>query len=89
MFVSPAKIIEILDVRPGMAVADFGCGSGHYVLEAGRKIGKLGKVYAIDVQQEMLSYVRSQARQLGLSNIETIWTDLEMPEATRQFIFQF
>jgi len=83
MFVSPAKIMEILDVRPGMALADFGCGSGHYVLEAGRRVGKSGKVYAIDIQKDMLGYVRSQAQQLGLQNIETIWTDLEMSEATR------
>ncbi len=83
MFVSPAQIIASLDVRPGMAEADFSCGSGHYVLEAGKRVGKSGKVYAIDIQKEMLGYVRSRARQLGLSNIETIWTDLEMPEATR------
>lgn len=83
MFVSPAKIIEILGIMPGMAVADFGSGSGHYVLEAGKKVGKIGRVYAIDIQKEMLSYVRSHAQQMGLSNIETIWTDLEKTEATR------
>lgn len=83
MFVSPAKIIEILNLEPAMAVADFGCGSGHYVIEAGKKVGKAGKVYAIDIQKEMLSYVRAKAKSEGLANIETIWTDLELAESTR------
>lgn len=73
----------MLDVRPQMTVADFGCGSGHYVIEAARRVGKSGKVYGIDIQQEMLSFVRSQAKLENLSNIETIWADLEMPDATR------
>jgi ubiquinone/menaquinone biosynthesis C-methylase UbiE len=83
VFVSPEQIIEMLDLAPPMVVADFGCGSGHYVIGAAKKVGKSGKVYAIDIQQEMLSFVRSQAQMVGLNNVETIWTDLEMPNATR------
>ena len=83
MFVRPDKVIESLNVGPSMTVADFGCGSGHYAIEAGRKVGKSGKVYAIDIQKEMLSYVRAQAQMECLTNIETIWTDLETAEATR------
>jgi len=83
VFVSPEQIVEMLDLAPAMSVADFGCGSGHYVIGAAKKVGKSGKVYAIDIQQEMLSFVRSQAQMAGLNNIETIWTDLETPNATR------
>jgi ubiquinone/menaquinone biosynthesis C-methylase UbiE len=83
VFVNPGKIIENLDLRPSMAVADFGCGSGHYSIGAARIVGKSGKVYAIDIQQEMLGYVRSQAKLEGISNIETIWADLETSNATR------
>ena len=83
MFVSPEQIIEMLDLTPSMIVADFGCGSGHYVIGAAKKVGKSGKVYAVDIQQEMLSFARSQAQMIGLNNVETIWTDLEMPDATR------
>ncbi len=64
-------------------MADFGCGSGHYTIEAGRRAGKSGKIYAIDIQKEMLSYTRAQAKLAGLENIETIWTDLELKESTR------
>ncbi len=83
MFVSPKKIIEDLGVAPAMAVADFGCGSGHYSIEAAKKVGKSGKVYAVDVQQDMLGFVRTRAKTEDLDNIETIWTDLETPDSTR------
>ena len=83
MFVSPAKIIEDLGVGPSMTVADFGCGSGHYSIEAAKKVGKSGKVFAIDIQQDMLGFVRTRAKTEDLTNIETIWTDLETPDSTR------
>ncbi len=83
VFVSPAKVIDALGIRPSMAVADFGCGSGHYTIEAARLVGRSGKVYAVDIQKDMLGYVRSRAESENLSNIETIWTDLEKPNATR------
>lgn len=83
MFVSPGKIIEELGVEPPMVVADFGCGSGHYSIEAAKKVGKAGKVYAIDVQQDMLGFVKTRAKTEDLINIETIWTDLETPDSTR------
>lgn len=73
----------MLDIGSAMTVADFGCGSGHYVIEAAKRVGKGGRVYAIDIQQEMLGFVRAQAAMEHLSNIETIWADLEMPDATR------
>jgi ubiquinone/menaquinone biosynthesis C-methylase UbiE len=82
VFVNPSNVIEVLGVSPQMVVADFGCGSGHYTIEAAKKTGKYGKVYAIDIQQDMLGFVRSQAQLQNLSNIETIWTDLEKPKAT-------
>jgi ubiquinone/menaquinone biosynthesis C-methylase UbiE len=83
VFVSPEKVIEDLDLRPGMAVADFGCGSGHYSVAAAKRVGKNGKVYALDIQKEMLEMVRAQAKLEHLDNIETIWTDLETQESSR------
>lgn len=83
VFVSPAKVIDALGIRPSMAVADFGCGSGHYTIEAARLVGRSGKVYAVDIQKDMLGHVRSRAESENLNNIETIWADLEKPDATR------
>lgn len=66
-----------------MIVADFGCGSGHYTLAAAKIVADLGKVFAIDVQKELLESVKSGARLHNLNNIEFVWTDLENSEGSR------
>lgn len=83
MFIDPAQIIDSLDVEPGMKVADFGSGAGFYAIALARKVGEGGKVYAIDIQKNMLEMVRSKSRLNHLLNIETIWADLEKVGSTR------
>lgn len=83
MFVRPEEVIKNFDLGPGIAVADFGCGSGHYTLAAAKIVGDYGKVYAIDVQKELLESVKSTARLNNLNNIEFIWADLETSEGSR------
>lgn len=82
MFVAPQKAVETLDLRPGMKAADFGCGAGFYTIPLARRLGEAGKVWAFDIRTEMLEVVRSKARELGLSNVETVRADLETIEAT-------
>jgi len=60
-----------------MKVAEFGSGSGMFSLAAAAKIGRDGKVYALDVQKETLEALRMKARMEGVFNIETVWADLE------------
>lgn len=81
-FVRPEEVVKNFGLEPGMAVADFGCGSGHYTIAAANLIGKTGTVYAIDVQKELLQAVKSHAEINNLKNIEIIWADLEAPEGS-------
>lgn len=76
-FVSPENIVERLGIHPGMTVADFGAGAGAYAVSAGRLVGKKGVVYAIDIQKELISRVKNEAKKAGLENVEVIWGDLE------------
>jgi SAM-dependent methyltransferase len=55
-------------VRQGMAVLDFGCGFGHFVLGAARLVGPSGRVVAADVQQRMLDKTMARARAEGLES---------------------
>jgi len=82
-FVRPEEAIKNFGLEPGMMVADFGCGSGHYSLAAAKIVGDLGKVFAIDVQKELLESVKSAARLNNLNNIEFVWADLESSEGSR------
>ena len=66
-----------------MKVADLGAGSGHYASEAGRRVGGEGRVYAVDVQKDLLERVAKEAREAGLSNVEIIWGDAEEKGGTK------
>jgi len=77
MFSNPKTVINALGITPGMAIADVGAGSGEYSIELARAIGHSGHVYAIDVQKDLLTRIRSVATNEGISSIEVIWGDIE------------
>jgi len=64
--------LQILRPRPGMSYADIGCGPGYFTLPVAQRIGPAGKVYAVDLQPEMLSELARRAAAGGLKNIETV-----------------
>ncbi len=81
-FLQPERMIPRLEVRPGMQVADFGCGSGHFSIPLARSVGELGKVFSIDVQKQSIDLIKSRANLEHLLQIETIWADLEGPQGS-------
>ncbi|RJQ34685.1 class I SAM-dependent methyltransferase [Candidatus Parcubacteria bacterium] len=82
-FAHPRKNIESFGIRPGSLVADFGAGSGHYTLEIAKVLGDEGGVYAIDVQQDLLRRIDSEAHRKGLTNVHTIWGDISRHRGTK------
>lgn len=82
-FVKPEEIVKNIGLEQGMTVVDFGAGSGHYALAAAKLVGEKGRVYAIDIQKDLLAKIKSEAEKRGLSNLEIIWTDVEKLESTR------
>lgn len=83
MFARPEEIVKkYFDLQPGMIVADFGAGSGHYTLAAAKIAGDSGKVYAIDVQKDLLERIKSHSEEEGLKNVEIIWADLDKPDGS-------
>lgn len=77
MFSDPQKNIAQLDVLIGDHVADFGAGSGAYALAIARRVGPSGRVYAIDVQKDLLTKLKNEACRENISNVEIIWSDLD------------
>ncbi len=82
MFTDPVKNLESFGLEPNMKIADLGAGSGSYVLEAAKHIGE-GRVYAVEVQKELLAKIKNDADREGLSNIEYVWGDIEEHNGTR------
>lgn len=82
-FIKPEEIVKNIGLEQGMTVVDFGAGTGHYALAAAKLVGESGRVYAVDVQKDLLAKIKSEAEKSGLSNLEIIWTDIEKLESTR------
>ena len=76
-FIKPEDVLDKLEIREGMKIADFGCGAGYFTIPLAKRAGKGGIVYAIDVQSTALESVRGRARLFSALNIETIRADLE------------
>jgi FkbM family methyltransferase len=66
-----ALLMKNLDLKPGMAVADIGAGSGYYTVKMAEMVGK-GKTYAVDVEPQMIAYLEKRAKQEKISNITTV-----------------
>jgi len=75
-FLNPSEVLKHLELRKNMVAADFGCGSGGWVIPLA-KILEEGKVYAIDILEESLSALRAKIKIEKLFNVETIKSDVE------------
>lgn len=83
MFANPRANLAHCGITPGMIIADFGSGSGAYALEAARLVGEGGRVYAVDVQKDLLDRLAMVAKENHLSNIEIAWGNLEKRGGTK------
>lgn len=79
---NPRDVIKQLDLEQGMMVADLGCGTGFLTFEAAKSVGIDGLVYAVDIQQGVISVIESGKKLYGIRNIETIIADLEVLNST-------
>jgi precorrin-6B methylase 2 len=73
-------LIECLDLKPGMVVADIGAGSGVISAMLSDRVGKTGTVLAVDIQQEMLDALALKCKQRGIENIELVLGTVKSPQ---------
>ena len=83
MFANPKLNVGQLELREGMWVADFGAGTGAYTKEASVKVGPSGKVYAVEVQKDMIKSLESDLKRAGITNVDCIWGDIETLHGTK------
>jgi SAM-dependent methyltransferase len=66
-----STLLDALELRPDMVVADIGAGSGYFTMPMARRVPK-GRVLATDIQTEMIDFLEARARTEGLSNVEGV-----------------
>jgi ubiquinone/menaquinone biosynthesis C-methylase UbiE len=75
-FRKPELFVQNIGVSEGNRVLDYGCGIGSYSIPLAKAVGNSGRVYALDIHPIAVERVRKRAKKDGLTNIETIQSDL-------------
>jgi len=75
-FLNPEEILDELSLRSDMVAAEFGCGSGGFAIPLAKRLEE-GLVYAIDIQAEPLSALKSRQSLENITNIRVIRSNLE------------
>lgn len=73
------RVMDILGVAPGKAVADIGAGSGWFTVRAARRVGAGGIAYAVDINPEAVRYIGKRAQKEQLQNVKTILSKADDP----------
>jgi tRNA A58 N-methylase Trm61 len=76
----PEKALDALNLKRGNVVADIGAGVGYMSLRLAKRVGPTGKVYANDLQPQMLDLLRQNAAKASLANIVTVLGDVADPK---------
>ncbi len=80
-----ALAISKLPITESSVVADIGAGTGYYTFRIAPKVPQ-GKVYAVDVQDESVQFLKKRARELGVENVEVVKGDAQSPNLTENSV---
>lgn len=72
-----SKMMEVLNLKPGMTIADIGSGPGYFTFKFSEAVGPRGKVYAIDTVKTHVDFIQGISEKFNLNNIEFV----HIPEA--------
>ena len=78
----PHEVIQALALAPDGRIADIGAGTGYFTVRLAHMTPK-GRVYAVDVEPDMVQYVAERARREKLSNVQAVQatpSDTRLPE---------
>lgn len=68
----PNRVLDELNITPGMTIADVGAGIGYFTFILAKKVGEKGKVYASDIDKDALAILNERRKKEGLENISII-----------------
>lgn len=82
MISDPKMILDQLELRDDMRIADLGAGTGSYVFPLAARLPR-GKVYAVEIQKELLFAIKRESEKRGITNIEIIWATIDKLGGTK------
>ena len=82
MFSDPLKNLKVLGLREDNIVADLGAGTGFYSILASHLVPR-GKVYAVEVQRDLIEIIKGKIKHEHAKNIEALWGNIEKIGGTK------
>ncbi len=83
----PDKILREIGIKPGMNIADIGCGTGFFTVPAAEILGDDGQVYAFDVEKQMLTFLRMKIEKPNIVPIIVQEDKLPLKDKLLDFAF--
>jgi ubiquinone/menaquinone biosynthesis C-methylase UbiE len=74
------QVLAGLSLKPGMVVADIGAGSGLFSRPLAKVVAPAGKVYAVDIQQDLLDHINQRDKEENIRNIQTVLGEFDDPK---------
>jgi predicted methyltransferase len=75
----PDQVMDALHIAEGTTVADLGAGGGWFTVRLARRVGKQGRVFAVDVQRLMIAAIQRRVQREGLANVVAVLGKLDDP----------
>jgi ubiquinone/menaquinone biosynthesis C-methylase UbiE len=85
----PHEVMAALAVQEGEAIADIGAGSGYFTMRLAQHVGPTGRVYAVDVDPDMIRHLHARVRDAGVLNVVPILArpdDPLLPQRVDRFV---
>jgi arsenite methyltransferase len=74
------QVLADLSLKPGMVIADIGAGSGLFSRPLAKAVAPSGKVYAVDIQQDLLDHISQRSKEENIRNIQTVLGEFDDPK---------
>jgi ubiquinone/menaquinone biosynthesis C-methylase UbiE len=90
IFLQREKIVAAAGLKPGMAMADIGAGTGLFTLHFAQAVGADGKVFAVEIATNFLEHIKARASKARALNVKTILgteRSVKLPEASIDLAF--
>ncbi len=75
----PDRVVDALDLETGAQVADLGAGDGYFTFTLADAVGEYGRVYAVDVEADVVDGLRASVTSQGYDNVEVVLGDYDDP----------
>ncbi len=85
----PQQVVMSLGLKEGETIADIGAGSGYFTFRFSHHVGESGRVYAVDINPDMILYMNRHIRDLNVKNVVTVLSAPDDPLLMENSIDRF